>query len=126
MELKDVLGEIEADGAHLVHGRLLEWALTPPLWHVEAVGGVHTIRARTSRVERPKRSSLTTTSSSPACRKSMIRASSSRPSRLLPLAFSVRTTLHPFLPKPCFLQGAVLVGGRDAGVAVASHGGAIL
>src|SRR3954452_9191900 len=39
MELKDVFGEIEADGAHLVHGRLLEWALTPPLWHAEAVGG---------------------------------------------------------------------------------------
>src|SRR5215212_693259 len=45
MELKDVLGEIEADGANLVHERLLEWALTPPLWHAEAVGGVHTIRA---------------------------------------------------------------------------------
>src|SRR5215210_3810820 len=43
MELKDVLGEIEADGADLVHGRLLEWALTPPLCHAEAVGGVHTI-----------------------------------------------------------------------------------
>src|SRR3954464_6835771 len=42
MELKDVLGEIEADGAHRVHGRLLEWALTPPLWHADAVGGVHT------------------------------------------------------------------------------------
>src|SRR3954449_10355386 len=41
MELKDVLGEIEADGAHLVHGRLLEWLVTPPLWHAEAVGGVH-------------------------------------------------------------------------------------
>src|SRR4051812_42297232 len=27
MELKDVLGEIEADSANLVHGRLLEWAL---------------------------------------------------------------------------------------------------
>src|SRR4051812_37132409 len=39
MELKDVLGEIESDGANLVHGRLLEWALTPPLWHAEAVGG---------------------------------------------------------------------------------------
>src|SRR4029453_6236896 len=39
MKLKDVLGEIEADGAHLVHERLLEWALTPPLWHAEAVGG---------------------------------------------------------------------------------------
>src|SRR3954451_5668104 len=43
MKLKDVLGEIESDGANLVHGRLLEWALTPPLWHAEAVGGVHTI-----------------------------------------------------------------------------------
>src|SRR3954467_14541411 len=29
MELKDVFGEIESDGANLVHGRLLEWALTP-------------------------------------------------------------------------------------------------
>src|SRR5215218_10080511 len=44
MKLKDVLGEIESDGANLVHGRLLEWALTPPLWHADAVGGVHTIR----------------------------------------------------------------------------------
>src|SRR5215218_8799892 len=24
-----------------VHGRLLEWSLTPPLWHAVAVGGVH-------------------------------------------------------------------------------------
>src|SRR3954471_3556538 len=39
MQLKDVLGEIESDGANLVHGRLLEWALTPPLWHAGAVGG---------------------------------------------------------------------------------------
>src|SRR4051794_40101665 len=39
MELKDVFGEIETDGANLVHGRLLEWALTPPLSHAEAVGG---------------------------------------------------------------------------------------
>src|SRR4051795_7980413 len=39
MELKDVLGEIESDGANLVHERLLEWALTPPLWHAEAAGG---------------------------------------------------------------------------------------
>src|SRR4051812_8970435 len=44
MELKDVLGEIESDGAHRVHGRLLEWLVTPPLWHAVAVGGVHTIR----------------------------------------------------------------------------------
>src|SRR3712207_3445974 len=39
MKLKDVLGEIESDRANLVHGRLLEWALTPSLWHAEAVGG---------------------------------------------------------------------------------------
>src|SRR4051812_18499054 len=39
MELKDVLGEIEADGAHRVHGRLLEWPATPLLWHTTAVGG---------------------------------------------------------------------------------------
>src|SRR4051812_24808940 len=44
MELKDVLGAIEADGAHRVHGRLLEWLATPPFWHAEAIGGVHTIR----------------------------------------------------------------------------------
>src|SRR3954454_9677982 len=44
MELKDVLGEIEADGAHLIHGCLLEWSSTPSLWHTEATGGVHTIR----------------------------------------------------------------------------------
>src|SRR5215212_11850822 len=45
MELKDVLGKIEADGAHLVHGRLLEWPATPSLWHTTAAGGVHTITA---------------------------------------------------------------------------------
>src|SRR3954470_18038191 len=54
MELKDVFGEIEADGANLVHERLLEWALTPPLWHAEAVGGVHSIRpAGTAPAPRP-------------------------------------------------------------------------
>ena len=41
MQLKDVLGEIESDGAHRVHGCLLEWPATPSLWHAEAVGGVH-------------------------------------------------------------------------------------
>src|SRR3954465_15209983 len=57
MELKDVFGEIESDGANLVHGRLLEWALTPPLWHAEAVGG------------RPHHQVPTSTpTSSPACR----------------------------------------------------------
>src|SRR5829696_10296061 len=45
MELKDVLGEIEADGAHRVHGRLLKWPATPSLWHTTAAGGVHTITA---------------------------------------------------------------------------------
>src|SRR3954468_24245830 len=38
-QLKDVLGEIQSDGADLVRGRLLEWALPPPLWHADAVGG---------------------------------------------------------------------------------------
>src|SRR5256885_6122373 len=52
MELKDVFGEIESDGANLVHGRLLEWALTPPLWHAEAVGGVHTITPLISHSDR--------------------------------------------------------------------------
>ena len=41
MKLKDVLGEIQPDSANLVHGRLLEWVATPPLWHADAVGGVH-------------------------------------------------------------------------------------
>src|SRR3954447_5626326 len=45
MQLKDVLGEIQSDGAHLVHGRLLEWPATPSLWHTTAAGGVHTITA---------------------------------------------------------------------------------
>src|SRR4051794_38593602 len=51
VQLKDVLGEIQSDGAHLVHGRLLEWALTPPLWHADAVGGRphHQARRRTDR-----------------------------------------------------------------------------
>src|SRR3954452_6955748 len=44
MELKDVFGDIEADGAHLVHGRLLEWALTPHSGTLRPSGGVHTIR----------------------------------------------------------------------------------
>src|SRR4051794_32572352 len=56
MELKDVLGEIEADGANLVHGRLLEWALTPPLWHADAVGGVHTITPQESTIQALKAS----------------------------------------------------------------------
>src|SRR3954464_1019073 len=45
VQLKDVLGEIQSDGAHLVHGRLLEWPATPSLWHTKAAGGVHTITA---------------------------------------------------------------------------------
>ena len=46
MKLKDGLGEIQPNSAHLVHGRLLEWVATPPLWHADAVGGVHPIKAR--------------------------------------------------------------------------------
>src|SRR3954466_13889234 len=49
MELKDVLGEIESDGANLVHERLLEWALTPPLWHADAAGGRPHHQARGAR-----------------------------------------------------------------------------
>src|SRR3954468_6469298 len=41
VQLKDVLDEIQSDGAHRVHGRLLEWPAAPSLWHTEAVGGVH-------------------------------------------------------------------------------------
>ena len=48
MELKHVLGEIQSDGAHLVHGSLLEWSSIPPLWHTEAIRGVHTIRPRSA------------------------------------------------------------------------------
>src|SRR5215207_9168619 len=46
VQLKDVLGEIQSDGAHLVHGRLLEWPATPSLWHTTAAGGVHTCTLR--------------------------------------------------------------------------------
>src|SRR5215213_7504506 len=38
MELKDVLGEIQSNGAHRAHGRLLEWPATPSLWHTTAAG----------------------------------------------------------------------------------------
>ena len=38
MQQKDGLGEIQSDGAHLVHGCLLEWPATPLLWHTEAAG----------------------------------------------------------------------------------------
>src|SRR3954469_13542334 len=44
VQLKGVLGEIQSVGAHLVHGRLLEWPATPSLWHTTAAGGVYTIR----------------------------------------------------------------------------------
>src|SRR5829696_7682963 len=52
MELKDVLGEIQSDGAHRVHGRLLEWPATPSLWHTTAAGGVHTFTAAGDAAER--------------------------------------------------------------------------
>src|SRR3954447_13144775 len=42
VQLKDVLGEIQSDGAYLVHGCLLKWPATPSLWHADAAGGVHT------------------------------------------------------------------------------------
>src|SRR4051794_16005362 len=59
VQLKEVLGEIQSDGAHLVHGRLLEWPATPSLWHTTAAGGVHTITA--SGAGRGSRTSLPTT-----------------------------------------------------------------
>src|SRR4051795_13457325 len=46
MELKHILGEIQSNGAHLVHGRLPEWPATPALWHTTAAGGVHTCTLR--------------------------------------------------------------------------------
>src|SRR4051794_21415285 len=52
VQLKDVLGEIQSDGAHRVHGRLLEWPGTPSLWHTTAAGGVHTITATGKRRNR--------------------------------------------------------------------------
>ena len=43
MYLKHVLRKIQSNCANLVHGRLLEWSATPPLWHADAIGGVHPI-----------------------------------------------------------------------------------
>ncbi len=43
VRLKHVLRQIQSDGADLPHGRLLEWPATPPLWHDDAVRGVHPI-----------------------------------------------------------------------------------
>jgi DDE superfamily endonuclease len=41
--LKHVLRKVQSNGANLSHGRLLQWLATPPLWHTDAVGGVHPI-----------------------------------------------------------------------------------
>ena len=54
-------------------------------------------RFRTSRVFRPNRSSLRTTSSSPSRTNSMIDVSSSLPLREPPEAFSLRMIVHPAL-----------------------------
>jgi hypothetical protein len=43
MNMKDVLGDIQTDYDNFRHGRLLKWCSTPPLWHIDAVGGVHPI-----------------------------------------------------------------------------------
>jgi hypothetical protein len=43
VQLKDMLRDIQSDRGNLTHGRLLEWLATPPLWHTDAVGGVHPI-----------------------------------------------------------------------------------
>src|SRR4051812_38745712 len=70
VQLKDVLGEIQSDGAHLVHGRLLEGPATPSLWHTTAAGGVHPITAilnNWGERRTPALSSAALTGSSPPC-----------------------------------------------------------
>ena len=40
MRLKSLLRDVQTDCANLCHGRLLQVvSLTPPLWHLDAVGG---------------------------------------------------------------------------------------
>src|SRR3954470_24026351 len=53
MQLKDVLGEIEADGAHRVHGCLLAWPAAPSLWHTRS--GRWRMRLARSRAGTPSR-----------------------------------------------------------------------
>ncbi|MBV8096213.1 MAG: transposase [Acetobacteraceae bacterium] len=50
MCLKHPLRNIQSNSANLSHGRLLEWHATPPLWHSDAVGGVHPINIRAHKV----------------------------------------------------------------------------
>jgi hypothetical protein len=44
MRMENLLCDIQTDRANLSHGRLLsDGRLTPPSWHIDAVGGVHPI-----------------------------------------------------------------------------------
>jgi hypothetical protein len=43
VNVKDVLGDIQTDYDNFRHGRLPQVVSTPPLWHIDAVGGVHPI-----------------------------------------------------------------------------------
>jgi hypothetical protein len=43
MSLKYMLCDIQTYCANLEHARLLKWCSTPPLWHINAAGGVHLI-----------------------------------------------------------------------------------
>ena len=39
VRLENMLRDIQSDYANFRHGRLLKWCSTPPLWHIDAVGG---------------------------------------------------------------------------------------
>jgi hypothetical protein len=43
MRLENVLRDVQSDRASLSHGRFLKWLVDTPLWHVEAVEGVHPV-----------------------------------------------------------------------------------
>lgn len=39
VRMKNTLRDIKTDCGNFRHGRLLQWCSTPPLWHIDAVGG---------------------------------------------------------------------------------------
>jgi hypothetical protein len=51
MHLKNSLRQIQPDCNNLSHGRPPLWSATPPLWHTDAVGGVHPINLRTHKID---------------------------------------------------------------------------
>jgi hypothetical protein len=42
MRLKNVLRQIQSNGANFFIDASLKWCSTPPLWHIDAVGGAST------------------------------------------------------------------------------------